>query len=115
MHSMNRLVSHSMDIAFGAPKVINHRMKLMGPTAVWSPATAIEAQLMVVEKIHAAFECWLAMCSATFAAAAWPAPGSSAWWTAGGQRRMTQRALRAANRALKPLSRRVTANVKRLG
>lgn len=115
MHSMTRLVTHSMDIAFGAPKVINHRMKLMGPTALWSPATALEAQLMVVEKMHAGFECWLAMCSAAFKPTAWPAPGAPAWWTATGQRRMRQHALRSANSTLKPLSRRVNANVKRLG
>jgi hypothetical protein len=113
MDAMTRLVTNSMDIALGAPRVINHRMRMMGPTALWSPTTLIEAQLMVWEKLHAAFECWLVVGAAAFAPAAWPALGAGAW-TAGGQRRMAQHALRTAHRTLHPYSRRVKANVKRL-
>jgi hypothetical protein len=106
---------HATDIAFGAPRVISHRLHRMGPAAAWSPATAIEAQLMVTEKVHAMGECWLACWAAVCAPAAWPLLGAAPWWTPGAQQRTHKHLVHSANRMLQPLSSRVNANVKRLG
>jgi hypothetical protein len=103
-----------MDISVGAPEVISRRLQLMQPHTLWSPANLLEVQRMVAEKMMALAESNWAIWRAAWAMAAWPLAGTSAWWTPTHQQRMARHALRATDRALAPLSRRVNANVKRL-
>ena len=106
------LWTRAMDISTGAPEVVARRLHLMRPEGLWSPATWIEMQQMVIEKMVAAAESGWALYSAAVAPVAWA--GAAQWWAPAHQRRLTHHAVRSAHRALDPVSRRVKANVKRL-
>jgi hypothetical protein len=108
------LSKRALDISLGAPEVISRRFALMQPHSLWSPATALEMQRMVLEKSVAAIESAWALYRANLALFAWPTFGSAAWWAPSHQRRMAHHAARSAHRALAPVSRRVKANVQRL-
>jgi hypothetical protein len=108
------LWTRTMDISVGAPEVISRRLQLMQPQSLWAPKTVFEMQGMVLEKAMAALESGWALYRSGLQTFAWPAFGSALWWAPAHQRRLSQHALRSANRALAPLSRRVKANVKRL-
>jgi hypothetical protein len=108
------LWTRTMDISVGAPEVISRRLQLMQPHTLCAPGTLFEMHGMVMEKALAAFESGWALYRAGLQTFTWPAVGSSLWWAPAHQRRLSQHALRSANQALAPLSRRVNANVKRL-
>ena len=108
------LWTRATDISVGAPEVISRRLHLMQPHSLWSPTTMFEMQGMVMEKALASFESAWALYRAGLQTFAWPAFGTALWWAPAHQRRLSQHAVRSANRALAPLSRRVNANVKRL-
>jgi hypothetical protein len=102
-----------MDIATGAPEVISRRMALFHRQGPWTLAATLEAQGMILEKLQAAHESWWVLYRAAFTAGVLPPIGSPLWLRPPTQR-ATQHAVRTAHRALHPLSRRVTANVRRL-
>lgn len=99
------LWKRSLDIAGGAPEVIAHRTEAMR-RAPWAADTLTESNRMVAEKLVAANEAWWSLWRDSLRAG-WPSmrPVSAASHT---------RAVRAANRALKPIAKRVGANKARL-
>ena len=103
------LWTRATEIAVGAPEVVARRLQLMQPASLWTPATLLEMQQMVAEKMFAAAESGWAIWYAGLSMA-----GTMPWWAPVQQRRLAHHAMRSAHRALAPVSRRVRANVRRL-
>lgn len=104
------------DIAVGAPQVVSHRLGMLHGAPL-APATIVEANTMVFEKMAAANEVWWSLWSDSMRVR-WPVLPSAAsrnlWW--GPLDAISpHHAVRAAHRALAPVSRRVKANNARLG
>ena len=106
------LWSRSMDIAIGAPEVIARRLAMFHPSNPWTPAAMLEAQRMLLEKVQASQESWWAAYQAWLQSAALPPFMSAAWLRP--NNRHVRHAVTAMHNSLKPVSRRVNANVKRL-
>jgi hypothetical protein len=107
------LWKRSLDVAAGAPEVIAHRTGAMHRTP-WAPDTLAESNRMVWEKVAAVNESWWSMWRDSFALRwprmSWPPAGMLPPFGAASQ----ARAVRAADRALKPIAKRVRANKARL-
>lgn len=103
-----------MSIATGTPEVVSRRMQLLQQPAPWTTSNLLEAQNMVLEKVHAAGESWWALYRGSMNGAALPAWGSAQWLQPATGLQIARRTARTANQALTPISRRVNANVKRL-
>src|SRR5512146_80883 len=111
---LTRLWARTSDISLGAPEVIARRLHLLQPATLWSPASLLEMQRMVLEKTTAAAEAGWAIWLAALAPFGWATPAAVPWWGSSHQQRLASHAVRSAHRALAPVSRRVKANVKRL-
>jgi hypothetical protein len=101
--------TRSADIAMGAPEVIHRRLTLMGQPGPWPLTTVIESQVMVWEKMMAAWQAGL-----TIYTAMWPRLWTGGQAFSGSQLRATRDAVRLANKVMLPYSTTVNANVKRL-
>lgn len=101
--------NRSADIAMGAPEVIHRRLTLMGQPGPWPITTVLESQLMVWEKMMAAWQA-----SFTLYATLWPKLWMGGSALSGTQLRATRDAVRLANKVMLPYSTTVNANVKRL-
>lgn len=101
--------TRSADIATGAPEVIHRRLTMMGQPGPWPIATVLESQLMVWEKMMAAWQASLSIYTTLL-------PGLWAGGRAlsGSHARTTRDAVRLANKVMLPYSTTVNANVKRL-
>ena len=108
------LWARSMDIAMGAPEVIAHRLALFHRMDPWAPATMLEAQHMVLEKMQASQEAWWVWYQEMLKEGTRQAFNPEMGLHASSGHQATQRALATMHRSLKPISRRVSANVKRL-
>jgi hypothetical protein len=108
------LWKRSLDVATGAPEVSAHRTTAMRRTP-WAPDTVVECNRMVAEKMLAAGEAWWSLWRDSMAlrlpAMSWPPAGMVLPPLDAVSH---ERAVRAADRALKPYARRVAANRRRL-
>jgi hypothetical protein len=108
------LWKRSLDVAAGAPEVIAHRSRSLHRTP-WAADTLLESNRMVAEKMAAANEAWWSLWRDSLALGLprlpWPPTGA---WLPPFDGASQTRALRAADRALKPYARRVAANKARL-
>lgn len=102
--------TRSAQIATGSPEVIAHRLTLMSQPWPWPAATVVESQRMVTEKMLAASEMWWAGCMAMWTGGVASARPGASWHAT----RTTNQMVRAANKAMRPYSVAVNANVKRL-
>ena len=114
MSAWFQLWKRSLDVAAGAPEVIAHRTRAMH-RAPWASDTLIESNRMVAEKMAAAGEAWWSLWRDSFAlrwpGMPWPPAGV---WLRPLNDASHEQAVRAADRALKPIARRVRANQARL-
>jgi hypothetical protein len=110
------LWKRSFDLSTRAPEVVAHRLRALQRTP-WAPATLIESNVMVWEKIAAMQESWWSLWrDAT--AFRWPAtrmkPTATNLWLLPFSTAPHSHVARSASRALQPLARRVNANRTRL-
>jgi len=103
-----------MDIAMGAPEVVARRLTMFHQTHPWTPATLLEAQRMVLEKMQASQEAWWVWYQAILKDGARQMLNPKLGLHASTGHHATRRAVATMHRSLKPISRRVSANVKRL-
>ena len=114
MSAWFQLWKRSLDVAAGAPEVIAHRAGALHRSP-WSAGTLAESNRVVWEKLAAANESWWSLCRDSFAlrwpGMPWPPAGV---WLPPVDAESSTRAARAADRALKPIAKRVRANKARL-
>lgn len=108
------LWKRSLDVAAGAPEVIAHRSRALHQEP-WALQTMIESNRMVAEKVVAAQQAWWSLwrdsLSLRWPPLQWPPAGQ---WLPRLDASHQVHALRSAERALRPVARRVKANQARL-